>query len=87
MREIGQCSPFVYAYATAGGRRGGRRAEAISSRRRCLADLHPRSCPSFATTGKHYRYRRRPLDLPRQWHTKLEGWSLEQAGAPLRRVK
>ncbi len=48
-----------------------------------------------ATAEKHYR--RRPLDLLRQWHTKLEGWILEQAGieqpdqhqtaAPLRRVK
>jgi hypothetical protein len=25
-------------------------------------------------------YRRRPLDLLRQWHTKLEAWILEQAG-------
>ena len=25
------------------------------------------------------RYRRRPLDLLRQWHTKIEGWILEQA--------
>ncbi|MBK5962893.1 preprotein translocase [Thiocystis minor] len=48
-----------------------------------------------ATAEKHYR--RRPLDLLRQWHTNLEGWILEQAGipqptadrteAPLRRVK
>ena len=48
-----------------------------------------------ATAEKHYR--RRPLDLLRQWHTKLEGWILKQAGieqpdqnqtaAPLRRVK
>lgn len=48
-----------------------------------------------ATAEKHYR--RRPLDLLRQWHTTLEGWILEQAGipqpehgrdaAPLRRVK
>ncbi|AFL76412.1 tyrosine-type recombinase/integrase [Thiocystis violascens] len=48
-----------------------------------------------ATAEKHYR--RRPLDLLRQWHTKLEGWILEQAGIyqpleaqagqPIRRVK
>lgn len=48
-----------------------------------------------ATAEKHYR--RRPLDLLHQWHTKLEGWMLAQAGieqpdqhqtaAPLRRVK
>ncbi len=48
-----------------------------------------------ATAEKHYR--RRPLDLLRQWHTKLEGWILDQAdmyqpgesqdAAPLRRVK
>lgn len=31
-----------------------------------------------ATAEKHYR--RRPLDLLRQWHTKIEGWILEQAG-------
>lgn len=31
-----------------------------------------------ATAEKHYR--RRPLDLLRNWHTKIEGWILEQAG-------
>ncbi|WP_296946787.1 integrase family protein [uncultured Massilia sp.] len=31
-----------------------------------------------AIAEKHYR--RRPLDLLRQWHTKLEAWMLEQAG-------
>jgi len=31
-----------------------------------------------AIAEKHYR--RRPLDLLRQWHTKIEGWILEQAG-------
>ena len=31
-----------------------------------------------ATAEKHYR--RRPLDLLRQWHSKIEGWILEQAG-------
>lgn len=31
-----------------------------------------------ATAEKHYR--RRPLDLLRKWHIKLEGWILEQAG-------
>lgn len=31
-----------------------------------------------ATAEKHYR--RRPIDLLRQWHTKIEGWILEQAG-------
>ena len=31
-----------------------------------------------ATAEKHYR--RRPLDLLRQWHTKIESWILEQAG-------
>ena len=25
-------------------------------------------------------YRRRPLDLLRMWHDKIEGWMLEQAG-------
>ena len=36
-----------------------------------------------ALTEKHYR--RRPLDLLRQWHTKIEGWILEQAGIELPR--
>lgn len=31
-----------------------------------------------ATAEKHYR--RRPLDLLRMWHAKIEGWILEQAG-------
>jgi integrase len=31
-----------------------------------------------AIAEKHYR--RRPLDLLRKWHTKIEGWILEQAG-------
>ena len=31
-----------------------------------------------ATAERHYR--RRPLDLLRQWHTKLEGWILAEAG-------
>lgn len=31
-----------------------------------------------ATAEKHYR--RRPLDLLRMWHTKIEGWILGQAG-------
>lgn len=31
-----------------------------------------------ATAEKHYR--RRPLDLLRMWHTKIEAWMLEQAG-------
>ena len=31
-----------------------------------------------ALAEKHYR--RRPLDLLRMWHTKIEGWILEQAG-------
>ncbi len=31
-----------------------------------------------ATAEKHYR--RRPLDLLRSWHSKIEGWILEQAG-------
>lgn len=31
-----------------------------------------------ATAERHYRVR--PLDLLRQWHTKIEGWILEQAG-------
>ncbi|MFZ4539352.1 hypothetical protein [Propionivibrio sp.] len=30
-----------------------------------------------ATAEKHYR--RRPLDLLRQWHIKIEAWILEQA--------
>lgn len=25
------------------------------------------------------RYRERPLDLPRIWHTRIEAWMLEQA--------
>ena len=31
-----------------------------------------------ATAEKHYR--RRPIDLLRQWHTKIEGWILAEAG-------
>jgi hypothetical protein len=31
-----------------------------------------------ATAERHYR--RRPLDLLRLWHTKLEGWILDEAG-------
>lgn len=31
-----------------------------------------------ATVEKHYR--QRPLDLLKQWHTKIENWVLEQAG-------
>lgn len=31
-----------------------------------------------ATAEKHYK--RRPLDLLRQWHNRIEGWVLEQAG-------
>ncbi len=31
-----------------------------------------------ATAEKHYRVR--PLDLLRMWHTRIEGWILEQAG-------
>ncbi|MBK8114674.1 MAG: integrase family protein [Candidatus Accumulibacter sp.] len=31
-----------------------------------------------ATAEKHYRVR--PLDLLRQWHTKIEGWILNEAG-------
>ena len=31
-----------------------------------------------ATAEKHYRVR--PIDLLRQWHTKIEAWILEQAG-------
>ena len=31
-----------------------------------------------ATAEKHYRVR--PIDLLRMWHTKIEGWILEQAG-------
>ena len=31
-----------------------------------------------ATTEKHYC--RRPLDLLRMWHVKIEAWILEQAG-------
>ena len=34
-----------------------------------------------ATAERHYRVR--PLDLLRQWHTKIEGWILEQAGIEL----
>ena len=33
-----------------------------------------------ATAEKHYRVR--PLDLLHMWHTKIEGWILEQAGVP-----
>lgn len=40
-----------------------------------------------ATAERHYRVR--PLDLLRQWHTRLEGWILEQAGItlPVRQAK
>ena len=31
-----------------------------------------------ATAEKHYR--RRPVDLLRLWHTKIEGWILAEAG-------
>ena len=31
-----------------------------------------------ALAEKHYR--RRPLDLLRMWHDKIEAWMLEQAG-------
>ena len=31
-----------------------------------------------ALAEKHYR--RRPLDLLRMWHAKIEAWILEQAG-------
>jgi intergrase/recombinase len=31
-----------------------------------------------AIAEKHYR--RRPVDLLRMWHSKLEAWILEQAG-------
>ena len=31
-----------------------------------------------AIAEKHYR--RRPLDLLRMWHVKIEAWMLEQAG-------
>lgn len=34
-----------------------------------------------ALAEKHYR--RRPLDLLRQWHTQIEGWILDQAGIAL----
>jgi integrase len=33
-----------------------------------------------AIAEKHYR--RRPLDLLRMWHTRIEAWMLEQAGIP-----
>jgi hypothetical protein len=31
-----------------------------------------------ATAEKHYKVR--PLDLLRMWHTRIEVWTLEQAG-------
>ena len=34
-----------------------------------------------ATAERHYRVR--PLDLLRQWHTKLEAWILAEAGVPI----
>ena len=34
-----------------------------------------------AIAEKHYR--RRPLDLLRKWHDKIEAWILEQAGIEL----
>lgn len=36
-----------------------------------------------ATVEKHYR--QRPLDLLKQWHTKIESWVLEQAGIEFER--
>jgi intergrase/recombinase len=33
-----------------------------------------------AIAEKHYR--RRPLDLLRMWHIRIESWMLEQAGIP-----
>ena len=38
-----------------------------------------------AIAEKHYR--RRPLDLLRMWHVKIESWILEQAGIEFKRVK
>ncbi len=38
-----------------------------------------------AIAEKHYR--RRPLDLLRMWHVKIEGWILEQAGIEVEPVK
>lgn len=36
-----------------------------------------------ALAEKHYR--RRPLDLLRNWHDKIEAWMLEQAGIDFKR--
>jgi intergrase/recombinase len=36
-----------------------------------------------AIAEKHYK--KRPLDLLRMWHEKLEAWILEQAGVPFTR--
>jgi len=33
-----------------------------------------------AIAEKHYR--RRPLDLLRMWHVRIEAWMLEEAGIP-----
>jgi hypothetical protein len=33
------------------------------------------------------RYRRRPLDLLRLWHTKLEAWIFEQAGIEFKQAQ
>lgn len=38
-----------------------------------------------ALAEKHYR--RRPIDLLRKWHTKIEEWVLEQAGIFLSHLK
>ena len=38
-----------------------------------------------ALAEKHYR--RRPIDLLRKWHTKIEEWVLEQAGILLSHLK
>lgn len=35
-----------------------------------------------ALAEKHYR--RRPIDLLRMWHEKIEAWILEQAGIELK---
>ena len=44
--------------------------------KRC-ANIKPFAHPTLAE--KHYR--RRPLNLLRMWHIKIEAWVLEQAGS------
>ncbi|MBK7423663.1 MAG: hypothetical protein IPJ48_11495 [Propionivibrio sp.] len=40
----------------------------------------PDRCVGATSAIAEKHYRRRPLDLLRQWHIKIEAWILEHAG-------